>query len=83
MKIEFSFLNESKSFIGFGIERGGYPTHDEDMEPVVQRTIEMSLGFLFGWMTVSLDFGGRFKINDIFDSLLDKIEKENRRGNLK
>jgi hypothetical protein len=75
MKLEFSFLSQSRSFIGFEIQRGGYMVMNKESEPVVKRTIDLSLGFLFGWMIVQIDFGGSFKVNDIVESMIEHIDK--------
>lgn len=76
MKIEFSFLSQSRSFIGFEINRGGYPSVNTKMEPVVQRTIDLSFGFMFGWMTLQFDFGGQFEMKDVFEGIIKKMKQE-------
>lgn len=76
MKVEFSFLSQNRSFIGFEISRGGYLSHNMNLEPVVRRTIDIGFGFIFGWMTIQINHGGSFNVNEIVDGMLEKINKE-------
>lgn len=62
MTIEFSLLSKYKSLIGFQIERNGAVRKDENDGPVFQRTVEVSIGFIFGYLSLRFDLGRAISI---------------------
>lgn len=72
MKIAFSMFSNFRSLIGFEIERSGAVRKGEDDIPVFQRTIEITIGFLFGYISIHFDLGTSIsldKINEYKDFL--------------
>ena len=76
MKIQFSFLDKGRSFIGFEISRGARLFLENKEKAQLQRTLDISIGYLFGWITLQFDLGGKFYMDDIFEDMINKIEKE-------
>ena len=74
MKIEFSFLSNNKSLIGFEIERNGAVRRGEDDGPVFQRTVEVSVGFLFGYMSLHFDLGRAVSLEKIITEHNELLE---------
>jgi hypothetical protein len=75
MKANLSILSKQRSFIGFEIEHGGYLQKAEDGTPTLYRTIEASIGFLFGWISLSFNYGGSIRLDDINKSLRAEVLK--------
>lgn len=76
MKFEFSLLSKHRSFIGFDIGKGGYLSKNENGLPIVMRTLDLTFGFLFGWILFSFNFGGSFELDEINKQLREKALKE-------
>lgn len=76
MKFELSLLSKHRSFIGFDISKGGYLSVDEAGSAIVKRTIEMTFGFLFGWIALSIDFGGSFNLDKITNEMKELINRK-------
>ena len=73
MKINLSLLSKVKSFIGFQVEHSGYLKKDDNGRPVLVRTIDISAGFLFGWITLTFDSGGQIGLDEINKSLREDV----------
>lgn len=72
MKITFSIFSNFRSLIGFEIERNGAVRKGENDIPVFQRTIEITIGFLVGYVSIHIDLGTAIsldKINEYKDFL--------------
>lgn len=75
MKIGLSFLSKMRSFIGFEIGHGGYLKKDENGYPVLIRTIDISFGFLFGWITLAFNSGRVVSLDEVNQSLREDVIK--------
>ncbi len=71
MKVNLSLLSKNRSFIGFEIEHGGYLKKNEEGYPVLVRAIELSFGFLFGWLVISF-----FNYAEIYESNLNNLRPQ-------
>jgi hypothetical protein len=78
MKVELSFLSDYRSFIGIEVQRGGYLVRDKDGDAAVARTVEIGIGFIFGWLTVQIPNGSSFKLNDVNEMLRNEALKQNK-----
>lgn len=76
MKFEFSLLSKHRSFIGFEISKGGYLSINEEGATIVKRTINISFGFLFGWIEISIDFGGSFNLDKVTNELKELVNRK-------
>ena len=65
MKVAFSMFSNFRSLIGFEIERNGAVRKGEDDIPVFQRTIEITIGFLFGYISIHFDLGTAISLDKI------------------
>ena len=78
MTINFSMFSQFKSMIGFSIERNGKIIRDETI-PMFQRTVEISVGFLFGYITIGFELGKAHSIEEMMkefkDSVIDMTDK--------
>ena len=75
MKINLSLLSKVKSFIGFQVEHSGYLKKDDNGRPVLVRTIDISAGFLFGWISFAFNSGGQVNLDEINKSLREEVMK--------
>jgi hypothetical protein len=81
MTIKFSLLSKFKSIIGFTIEQNGKIIRTDET-PSFQRTVDISLGLLFGYVTIEFPLGKAHSIMDmvkefgteVFDKETDKNE---------
>ena len=73
MNIQFSFLDRNRSVIGFEVSRGARLMVDDNSGAQLQRTIEFTIGYLFGWITIQIDFGGKFNMDDVFEDMIKNI----------
>jgi hypothetical protein len=73
MHISFSIFSKNKSLIGFQIERNGAVRKDENSGPVFQRTVEVSIGFLFGYMSLNFDLGNAISIEKLITEHKDLL----------
>jgi hypothetical protein len=73
MKVGLSLLSQVRSFIGFEIGNGGYLTKDKNGFPVLVRTIDLCLGFLFGWISVSFKSGRVVSLDEINRNLREDV----------
>lgn len=81
MTLKFSLLSQFKSIIGFTIERSGKIIRSDET-PAFQRTVDISLGLLFGYVTIEFPLGKAHSIMDmvkefgteVFDKQTDKNE---------
>ena len=75
MKLHLSLLSKNRSFIGFEVEHGGYLKKNEEGFPVLVRTIEIGVGFIFGWMVLSFNTGSEINLDEINKSLRAEVMK--------
>lgn len=75
MKVNLSILSKQRSFIGFEIAHSGYLKKDENGKPTLYRTMEIGIGFLFGWVTISFEHGGSINLDEINKSLREEAMK--------
>jgi hypothetical protein len=73
MTIQFSVLNKYKSLIGFQIERNGALRKDENDSPVFQSMVEVSIGFIFGYVSVKFDLGSAKSIDKMITEYKDML----------
>jgi hypothetical protein len=73
MKIEFSMFSSFRSLIGFEIERNGAVRKDENDSPVFQRTVEVTIGFLFGYVSLNFDLGNAVSIEKLITEHKDLL----------
>ena len=73
MRFRLSLLSQVRSFIGFEVGNSGHLAKDENGFPVLVREIEMSLGFLFGWFSVSFKTGRVISLDEINKSLREDV----------
>ena len=75
MKVNLSLLSKVRSFIGFEVGQSGYLKRNDEGHPVLARTIELSLGFLFGWISVQFESGRQVDLSEINKSLREEALK--------
>lgn len=75
MKINLSLLSKMKSFIGFEIGHSGYLKKNDKGYPVLVRTIDVSFGFLFGWITFTFNSGGQISLDEVNKNLREEVMK--------
>ena len=73
MKINLSLLSKMRSFIGFEIGHSGYLKRNDEGHPVLVRTIEMSLGFGLGWLSIKFNSGRQIDLDEINQSLREDV----------
>lgn len=73
MQISFSMFSNFRSIIGFEIERNGAVRKDENDSPVFQRTIEVTIGFLFGYVSIHFDLGNAISIEKLITEHKDLL----------
>lgn len=74
MQIAFSMFSNFRSIIGFEIERNGAVRKDENDSPVFQRTIEVTIGFLFGYVSIHFDLGNAVSIEKLITEHKDLLQ---------
>ena len=80
MKVNFSFLSKMRTFIGLEIGHSGYLKRNDEGHPMLVRTIEISLGFGFGWISFEFDSGRQVDLDDINKSLREEVLKGKKIG---
>ena len=75
MKVNLSLLSKVRSFAGIEVGYGGYLKRNEHNNPILVRTIEFSIGFIFGWLCISFDNGHEINLDDINASLRAEVMK--------
>ena len=80
MKVNLSVLSKMRSFIGFEIGHSGYLKRNDDGHPVLVRTIELSLGFLFGWISVEFNSGRQIDLDTINKLVREEVLKGKKIG---
>ena len=80
MKINLSLLSKVRSFIGFEIGHSGYLKKNDEGHPVLIRTIEFSLGFLFGWVSFEFNSGRQIDLDEINQQLREQVLKGKKIG---
>ncbi len=80
MKVNLSLLSKMRSFIGFEIGHSGYLKKNDEGYPVLVRTIEFSLGFLFGWVSFEFNSGRQIDLDEINQQLREQVLKGKKIG---
>jgi len=80
MKLKLKILSKLRSFIGFEIGHSGYLKRNDDGHPVLVRTVELSLGFLFGWISVEFNSGRQIDLDEINQQLREEVLKGKKIG---
>ena len=79
MTIEFSFLSSMRSVLGIEVQRSGAINRDENNKLIFQSTFELTIGFLFGYLSLHFEFGRPVGIEDMvtkYKELKNKIYEE-------
>ncbi len=79
MKVGLSFLSPARSFLGIQFGHGGYLEKREG-KPMLIRTMDLELGFVFGWITLSFDTGRNIDLQEINESLREEVLKGKKIG---
>ena len=80
MKVHLSLLSRVRSFIGFEIGHSGYLKKNDEGYPVLVRTIELSFGFLFGWLSFEFNSGRQINLDEINQHLREEVLKGKKIG---
>jgi len=80
MKVNLSLLSRVRSFIGFEIGHSGYLKRNDEGHPVLVRTIELSFGFLFGWLSFEFNSGRQVDLDEINQHLRNEVLKGKKIG---
>ena len=80
MKVHLSLLSKMRSFIGFEIGHSGYLKRNDEGHPVLVRTIELSFGFLFGWLSFEFNSGRQVDLDEINQHLRNEVLKGKKIG---
>jgi len=80
MKVNLSLLSKMRSFIGLEIGHSGYLKKNDEGHPVLVRTIEFSLGFLFGWVSFEFNSGRQIDLDEINQQLREEVLKGKKIG---
>jgi len=80
MKVKLNILSKLRSFIGFEIGHSGYLKRNDEGHPVLVRTVEVSLGFLFGWLSVEFNSGRQVNLEEINEHLREEVLKGKKIG---
>jgi hypothetical protein len=80
MKVHLSLLSRVRSFIGFEIGHSGYLKKNDEGYPVLVRTIELSFGFLFGWLSFEFNSGRQVDLDEINQHLRNEVLKGKKIG---
>ena len=65
MKIELSVLSKHRSLVGIEIQRKGMVSKDMDNNSIFQNSVEITFGFLFGYISLEFGIGKGIKIEDM------------------
>lgn len=65
MRLGLSLLSKNRTLAGVEITNGGYLKKDTNDEVIVVKTIDINIGFIFGWLMISFDNGEVVKMSDI------------------
>lgn len=65
MKIEFSVLSKYRSLVGIQVARNGAINRDDNDRPVFQSTLEVTFGFLFGYLSMHFNIGRAIAIDEM------------------
>jgi hypothetical protein len=80
MKVNLSLFSKMRSFIGFEIAHSGFLKRNDEGHPVLVRTIELSFGFLFGWLSFEFNSGRQVDLDEINRHLRDEVLKGKKIG---
>ena len=75
--IEISVLSSNRSVLGIEVQRSGAINKDYNGEPVFQRTVEITLGFLFGYISIHINLGSGVHIDEMIGEYKEIINKDN------
>jgi hypothetical protein len=76
MKISFSFLSKHRTLLGVEIEKNGMVRKDSLGKPIFQNTIEVTIGIVFGYISIHFDMGSSIAIDDMLSKYSDIIDKK-------
>ena len=79
MKVGLSFLSPARSFLGIQFGHGGHLEKREG-KPMLIRTMDLELGFVFGWITLSFNTGRNIDLQEINESLREEVLKGKKIG---
>jgi hypothetical protein len=79
MKVGLSFLSPVRSFLGIQFGHGGHLEKREG-KPMLIRTMDLELGFVFGWITLSFNTGRNIDLEEINESLREEVLKGKKIG---
>ncbi len=79
MKVGLSFLSPVRSFLGIQFGHGGHLEKREG-KPMLIRTMDLELGFVFGWITLSFNTGRNIDLQEINESLREEVLKGKKIG---
>ena len=71
MKIGISFLSRVRSLFGVEIGHGVNLQKNEEGVPTLYRTIEITIGFVFGWVYIAFNHGGSYSLEEVSKSMFD------------
>ena len=80
MKVNLSLFSKMRSFIGFEIAHSGFLKRNDEGHPVLVRTIELSFGFLFGWLSFEFNSGRQINLDEINQHLREEVLKGKKIG---
>ena len=74
MKLELSFLSQTRSVLGMEVERNGRVTKDENDKPIFQNTIEVTFGIIFMYLSIQIGLGKGIAIMDMIEKYEEILE---------
>lgn len=76
MKLELSFLSQTRSVLGMEVERNGRVTKDENDKPIFQNTIEVTFGIIFMYLSIQIGLGKGIAIMDMLDKYAEVMDNK-------
>jgi hypothetical protein len=73
MKVGLSLLSKHKTFLGVQFGHGGYLKRNSEGTPVLVRTLELEIGFIFGWLILAFDSGRVINLDELNESLRNDV----------
>lgn len=77
IKLEFTLLSKNRSVLGIDVTKNGMINKNENDSPVFQSTIDITIGFLFGYITIQFNNGKEIGIEDLFKELKEQSKNAN------
>lgn len=75
MKIGFSFFSKTKTVLGIMVEMGMEMDDEREGLPVIQPVVQITFGYVFGYVKFTFDFGRPLSILDMLKSGDAKVRK--------